>query len=378
MRKERNSSLELLKIFAIFFVIICHSLLTVKNNFNFPNHLEYFTNLSNATSSIDVFISTVLGNLGEIGNDIFFIISVWFLCDNDKINIKKIILLVENNFFVSILFLIIALVLGTNISKKILVFSLFPTIFGNNWYITCYIMILIFHPLLNLIVHKVERNHMKKYIFVGILITYIICFFKYDLLFNNPFFNFIILYLLIAYLKKYDLLNKFKTKESLIFVLINIVIIFIYHLILNLLGLKFSIFNSLMYRFTNNYNPFALCISLGIFNIFKNIKFNSKIINYVSSLSLFIYIFHDNIIFRIYFRPKVWIYFCNKVLINVLLIKVFIFALFLFFVSLIISIIYKATISSILIKMNNYFEGKVKKMMSKFRQNKMYRIIEKN
>lgn len=51
---------------------------------------------------------------------------------------------------------------------------------------------------------------------------------------------------------------------------------------------------------------------ISIFNIFRNCKFTNHTINYLSGMSLLIYIIHENLIIRTYIRPSLWNYIYNS------------------------------------------------------------------
>ena len=47
-------------------------------------------------------------------------------------------------------------------------------------------------------------------------------------------------------------------------------------------------------------------MAIALFNIFRQIKFKSKVFNYISSVTLWIYVIHEGILFRTYTRPRIW------------------------------------------------------------------------
>ncbi|BBH27387.1 hypothetical protein SG0102_23210 [Intestinibaculum porci] len=49
-------------------------------------------------------------------------------------------------------------------------------------------------------------------------------------------------------------------------------------------------------------------MAIALFNIARKISFKNKVINYISSSSLLVYIIHENIILRGCYRPFLWIY----------------------------------------------------------------------
>ena len=64
---------------------------------------------------------------------------------------------------------------------------------------------------------------------------------------------------------------------------------------LHLINIKWHVLN----------NPFFLIIAINLINLFSNLKINSNLINTISALSLFVYIMHDNILFREFLRSDI-------------------------------------------------------------------------
>ena len=77
--KTRSSNIELLKIAAIFLIIISHFSLT----------FSYFQDIDHSTNSAELFFVALSRYFGSIGNNIFFICSAWFLLDSKRNNKKK-------------------------------------------------------------------------------------------------------------------------------------------------------------------------------------------------------------------------------------------------------------------------------------------------
>jgi len=74
------------------------------------------------------------------------------------------------------------------------------------------------------------------------------------------------------------------------------------------MGLRFSIFSTWLLRWYNGSNPFLILFAISAFNIAKEKSFYNKKINGISSLSLLIYIIHENLFLMKYFRPCLWYY----------------------------------------------------------------------
>ena len=109
----------------------------------------------------------------------------------------------------------------------------------------------------------------------------------------------------------------------------------------NFWGMNITFFQDKLQHWGGNHSPFILITSICLLNIFQKINFHNKTINFISSLSLLIYIFHENYFVRTYLRPNIWIYiyknygYDNVVLINLLI------SIFIFVISIFVSILYK-------------------------------------
>ena len=51
-----------------------------------------------------------------------------------------------------------------------------------------------------------------------------------------------------------------------------------------------------------------IAMVISSFNLMRRLDFKNKTINYISGLTLLIYIIHENIILRSYYRPWIWRY----------------------------------------------------------------------
>jgi len=107
---RRNSSIELLKVMAIFIIIMSHITMDISVAKPIINN-GYLLNLSHATTDIQQFVLTLFRYLGNTGNYIFFICSAWFLTDIQKVNYKKLFHMVAEVWSISVLFLAIAIVI---------------------------------------------------------------------------------------------------------------------------------------------------------------------------------------------------------------------------------------------------------------------------
>ncbi len=158
-RKQRNSSIELMKIIALFFVVLCHSLPLYK--IEGIQELTGYLDLSRSTISLQQLLLIVFSHLGQVGNALFIVPSAYFLLDNDEVKKEKVIQYILDTFIASIVYLVIILLSHGMISIKLLISSIFPITFNFYWFITCYILLYLIHPWLNTTIEdkKDKINH---------------------------------------------------------------------------------------------------------------------------------------------------------------------------------------------------------------------------
>ncbi len=362
--KIRKSGIEFLKIIAIFLIIVSHVLQSYSNTYNGV--------LNNTTLDYEYLCMIFIRHLGVLGNLIFIICSSWFLIGSKKDYKQKILKLIIEIFVISVLILLIHLLLGVNITKGEIIKSCLPTLSANNWYTTCYIMFLMIVPFLNMILEKLYKKQLLRLCIVLFFMYFIICAFA-NVLFINNLVIFIAIFFMIAYIKNY--MNDFtlNKKKNLIMLGICTILFVILIVITNYLGTRNILFNGKALFWNKNNNILLLLSAIAIFNLFKNLKFKNKSINYTSALTLYIYVIHENLLVRNHLRIDIWKWIGEKYTYNNIIIEAIIYAVMLFLVSLIISIIYKYTIKKIIdYLVEKIMNSKLKKYYNKIEN----RILE--
>lgn len=363
--KFRNSSIELLKIFAMLLIAISHSV-PMGNNIG---NIDGF-DINIASSSITNFILVLLKNLGHIGNLIFIISSSYFLVDSQKNKFEKVLNLIIDTLTISLIFLFTIIGCGIDISIKEIVKQFFPTILVNNWFVSCYLIIYIIHPLLNIIIKKLNQ---KEFFRLNILfIIYLLIQFVFEgKFFYNNLIGYIIVYFLVAYMKFY--MPKFQKdkKFNCIILILSITMYILIMIIINILGLHFSIFSQKMLYFDRFSNIFFICIGISLFNIANGKIFVSKIINYVSSLSLYFYLIHENNLFATYIRPVFYnmVFQYGKIIVWVLL-----EAIILFLGGIILACVYRETIEKLTKKLTKKFYKFIIEIYLKFEKTYILKV----
>lgn len=154
LKKEKiNSSLNLLKIIAIFMIVIFHC---VYKGIEFAKLPEY-----------NKFLYYIFFHFGELGVNIFMIISGYFLINKNQIEKKKIFKLIFEIYLYS--FIAIAILFLFN-KYTFDIKDIFPVNFSYYWYITDYLIIYIFSTYINKLANNINQNEYKKLLILFILL----------------------------------------------------------------------------------------------------------------------------------------------------------------------------------------------------------------
>ncbi len=296
-KEMRRSNIELLRIVAMLLIISFHYV--YKSGYTFD------------VLNFNSFIVKTFYLFGELGVNIFFLITGYFMVDG-KFSLKRLIKILLEVQFYNLLMVLVASLLGLYKFKRIkdIFFLLFPITIGKFWFVTVYVYIYILAPYLNILINNMKKDEHKRLIIIALIICSIIptllgVFYNSSEAF--PYFSRfiwgVVLYLVGSYIKRYKLSFFEKKKNSIIsaltsFSLMLLAIIVIYHFrgFLSKMGLK-----ELSYFWTPN-SILMVILSLSLFYLFLKIDIKpNKFINKIASTTLGVYILHDG-----YFDYYIW------------------------------------------------------------------------
>ncbi len=296
--KNRQSNIELLRIISILLII--------------SFHYVYKSGYSFETLNYNSFIVKMFYFFGELGVNLFILISGYFLI-NSKFSMKKLIkLIIEINFYYVVSVVIEGKLNHTTLTTFMDYYQLFFAVILNRyWFATAYVLLYILSPYINKFIHSIEKETFLKLLMTVIFLwsviptTFgIINSNTETFLFYNRFIWMIVMYLIGSYIRLYNIKN-LKSKSLIIaiitfaFMILSIFFIYKFGKIIRLEPAYFWQPNSIP----------MLILSISIFEIFINIKIPySKIINMLASTTFGIYLLHDgplaNYIWKVIFRTK--------------------------------------------------------------------------
>ena len=126
------------------------------------------------------------------------------------------------------------------------------------------------------------------------------------ILYSSDLILWVITYFLVAYVKLYlpNFANDIKSNVVLIILGVGLNILLI--LATNAVGLSTSVFSNGLLRWNRSSNPLLIMAAIGSFNLARMIHFENGMVNRISKRSMLIYIIHENMMLRTYFRPRLW------------------------------------------------------------------------
>lgn len=294
--KIRNSSIELLRIIAIIIIIMHH--FGVHGVFHVLDKSHNILIVDNL--SWQIIFTQIVSWGGNVGNAIFVLITGYFLI-NKKVNVKKIILLLFSMFLYSWIIEILYFgILGVPYSIKMIIRESIPIYFGNNWFVSCYIIFSFFIPFINKFLNNINKKEYIMFILLVFILYIFLPSFKANTFMNSKFIFFGLVYSIGGYLKLYFikyLQNTYNKKYIKLF-FIQIFIIIAMIVFSDIIAIIFS--KDILIKL---YNPFVNILSIPIavtlFLYFLTMKpIYNKNINIISGTILGIYLIHDNDLMR--------------------------------------------------------------------------------
>lgn len=244
----------------------------------------------------------LIGNHAFIANNLFFMVSAWFLCTKmETFSVRKtasrIWHLEKVMFFYSIgiplVFMFLPMSVGGGNSLSI--WSLFPISTGRWWYPTSYAIFLLFYPFYQQGLQALERNELKKLVLAmfGIWSMISIIPVKLQLGANNTT-CFFMLYALIFYIRKFNPNWADNPKVYKWLTLGGYALAFFSILVLDYIGVHNKYINDYAcYYIRGNERFLPVVISVGFFLWSRHWRIGyNKVINWLGGLTFAVYLIH--------------------------------------------------------------------------------------
>lgn len=259
--KARNSNIELLRIIAMIFIVIWHISVHAQKG-ELPSH-NYIAAITTTGVNIFVLISGYFG-----------IKLKW----KSLLNILSIVI-----FYYLVQFIADILIFGTTPSLGHFINIIAPISRSPWWFMTCYIVLTLVSPGLNIIKENATDKQYKLIVITLIFLSCISGFiFTNGLINPNGFnlFHFITLYFIGDAIKRFEIAQYFKTYQLWVIYIIATMALFVY--------LK-AISGNTKYN-----NPFLMIAAISFFCIFTKAKLNNNKINNIARYMLPLYLLQES------------------------------------------------------------------------------------
>ncbi|SFV41401.1 acyltransferase [Ligilactobacillus acidipiscis] len=291
--KPRMSNFELLRIIAMFMIVLHHSIVHgVLGEFFPQNSFNLYSN-----HPVVFFVARLFAFGGKTGVALFILITGYFSI-NSKMKWSRILKVWVPTLFYSILCYILFKLFGPSLTdKRQVLASFFPVTFRSYWFITLFIMLLFAIPALNTLWHHCSRKQ-QGYIIISLFVTYILLPTLGLYADNSLFFIFIMYYLIGGYIRGTPKVSFWNKKT-----------VYIVGILLSLTGYAYLTFHGIRAgylahssdminattKFFGDNNICVVVFAVSFFMFFNHISLRpNRLINLVASSTFGIYLIHDN------------------------------------------------------------------------------------
>lgn len=307
MAKIKQSKFELMRIISMFLIVFCHV-------------IYHGQTLQNSNGTILLILEFLICiTLVHVNS---FILLTGYFQYNKKFTLKKFLQTFTVMYFYKITIYIVCILLNIHQFNAIDAFNIFNPFNIPYWYISCYLILYLLSPFLNILIKNMNQSKHRKFILILVLSFSILPLLSNQTVGTNDGFTviqFIMLYFIGAYFSKYPInenihfKNYSKNKIQTILLFGTIIFTFLNYVSYNF-GITLYNTNSSLLQFfgnilTTNYIKynfiFLLLQSICYFLWFSTLKIQNNIINYLSSLTLGIYLIHEHP----YIRSKLYNWF---------------------------------------------------------------------
>lgn len=288
--QKRSSNIELLRFLAAVSVIIVHYI--------YPHAVTGIKEAAMGGASL--YLTSVIEAIAAPAVNVFILISGFFLCSKKSIDISKpITLLIQLILFKELLNIVLYVLPYTQMSIGKFVKDLMPV----SYFVVLYIAMYILSPYINLVINKLEKKELRLFI---IILSIILCIYPFSWdVFNeitglnissvstighwgnqcgHTIAHFIYMYCIGAYLRLSSDFQNTSARTYLVYFIATIIMSVLMYIEFNR-GIPIA--ESAVFTYIN---PLIILQSVCLLLMFKNLKIQSAVINWLASLGFITYI----------------------------------------------------------------------------------------
>lgn len=265
-------------------LIIIASHLAQHGGFNFPAD----------SISVNKIWWQFMSTCGGRGNDLFVLLSGYFLIKSSGINFHKLFRLWVKTEFYSVIVFCCMVYSGLEVlTFKTAVISLLPVTHGWWWFPRIYFVMYLIHPYLNILLHSFTRKDYEKFLMTVMIYWCLIPAFLRSDFGGSPLIDFICIYSIAGYFRLWA--EDFGSSKFILYGLLFTLADIFGAAFFDFTGLYNSYLGSMAMSFAGMMKPFtllsALCFLLG----FRKLSVSTdKFINAAAGATFGVYMLHEN------------------------------------------------------------------------------------
>ncbi len=310
-KSARMSNFEIIRIIAMFLIIFSSALPYGATYQAGGGYDSVFVDLSITNIDAQHIIFTFLRYGGQIGDTLFVLCSAWFLVESSRFKLNKAIKMIFDSLLISLIGLGISLFLLRPSTLEIIK-SIFPMTFQLNWFVGCYIVYYLLHPLINRAISGLNQKNLGL-LALALFIAYSVISVVYSAYYFTYLVSFISIHILVFYVKK-SKLYEIPKKNATIVCVVSALVLFLVVIAIEFAGNFIGIVHNNNLLLAKFYNPLIIVLCLFLILSVSHSKpwFNTKV-NYFSSLSLLVYLLHGNYFLLTYGKYEIYLILHNHI-----------------------------------------------------------------
>lgn len=286
----RNSSIELLRIVAMFMIVLCHY--ATHGGFTFEAH----------ELSISRFWWCFIEMGGNVGVDVFVLISGYYLVlDQSKIVKGRRVLKTWGQLvFYSLCLFALGCFAGLNrFGAALLIKSTMPVSSSIWWFASAWFVLYLIHPYINVLLCSLEKKDYQRMLLVVLMCWCVIPTVTTFSFQSNGLIWFVTLYCVAGYIKLYGLKKEYSYKKWLgIWVLFSLVR-YLSCIVLVICGTRWESASAHALHFYGQQSILTLICSVALVMVFVNYRVTScDVVNFIASAMFGVYLIHDHRVMR--------------------------------------------------------------------------------
>lgn len=304
--KTRSINLDLLRVMAMFFIVVFHYYVHGIMHLHTTPKLGY--SIAYGSTDIEIFnyiIAEICLVISSAGVNLFVMMSGYFLISKKEYRIGSLSKLWTKVFLYSISITLFFFIIG-KATLVSLVKAFFPLSTSQYWFITTYFGLMMIAPFISRWAINVNQNHYRKLLIALFVISFTFPFGRTLVGEGRNLIWFIFLYMLAGYVRLYEIPIK-KTNKFLALITLLVSVCYIFYPFLLYFGnvvLRGDQWQPFFLTEPSNNGP-VFFLAILIFIYFRNLKVNisfdnDKLISRISASTIGVYLISDNINLRKY------------------------------------------------------------------------------